>query len=214
MNKSVKHSFKGMMQDISQAEFPHEYYFEGRNIRIVATDTQSTGSITNEKGNDLVLTIPIPTINYSTKTISYGSSNLKYTNDEINLQYSSIHQSLDQTIVGHTNSRSKLILFTTDSNGFDCIWGMDYESYSIDLFYLRNLGFNISRPIQALNNFENEKIDKVYWVDSKYQMRFININHSILNGDVEELIDVPSNVVNMVGTYNLSEPTIPLTTTG
>lgn len=214
MNKSVKHSFKGMMQDISQAEFPNEYYFEGRNIRIVATDTQSTGSITNEKGNELVLSIPTPVINYSTKIITYGSNNLSYTNSEINTQYNSTQQSLSQTIVGHVNSRSKLILFTTDNYGFDCIWTMDYENYSIRLLYLRNLGFSINNPIQALNNFENEKIDKVYWVDSKYQMRFININHSIFNGDIEELIDLPSNVINMVGTYGLNEPIILSTTTG
>jgi len=44
---------------------------------------------------------------------------------------------------------------------------MNYYNYNIELLYLRNLGFSTNNPIQALNNFENEKIDKVYWVDSK-----------------------------------------------
>ena len=214
MNKSIKHSFKGMMQDVAQSQFSNDFYFEGRNIRIVATDSQSTGSITNEKGNELVLTIPVPVINYSTKIITYGNNTLSYLNNEINYQYNSLSQSAFQIIVGHVITRNKLILFTTDNNGFDCIWAMNYENYSIDLLYLRNLGFSINNPIQALNNFENEKIDKIYWVDSKYQLRFININHSVLNGDLEELIDIPANVINTVGTYQLNEPTIPLVTSG
>jgi hypothetical protein len=36
--------------------------FEGKNIRILATDSQSTGSVTNEKGNLLIYKIPTPVI--------------------------------------------------------------------------------------------------------------------------------------------------------
>lgn len=213
-NKSSKHLFKGMVQDTAQSQFSNEYYYEGRNIRIVSTDTQSTGSITNEKGNSLILNIPIPFIDYTTKQIHYNDKSLSYVNNEIDDIYSSYLQSFDQIIVGHTNTRDYIILLTTDNLGFDCVWKMDYTTYDITLLYLRNLGFNTHNPIQVLNNFENEKIDKIYWVDSKYQMRFLNINHSIINGDIEELIDIPVNVINMVGTYNLTQPIINSTTTG
>lgn len=203
-NKQVKHSYGGMNRDISKSLYPQNFYFEGRNIRINATTDSSTGSISNEKGNSLILTIPTPEIDYINKIISYDLKTLEYTTDEINY----LNQSQDQVIIGHCNSRNYIILFTTDNNGFDCIWKINYETYDITLLYLRNLNFSINKPIQAINNFENEDIDKVYWVDGVNQMRFINIEHSIENKDLEELIDVSEDVINMVGKYELSQPII------
>ena len=210
MEKTVRHSFKGMMKDISKSNFPNEFYFEGKNIRITASDSQSLTSITNEKGNTLVAIIPTPTINYSTKVITYGSKTLNYTTSEIDY----LSQSGVQSIIGHTNTRNNIILFTTDGLGFDCIWKMNYETYDITLLYLRNLQFSINNPIQAINNFENQFIDKVFWVDGINQMRFININHSIANGDLEELIDISENVINMVGKTILDQPLITDIVTG
>jgi len=203
-NKAITHSYDGMIQDISQSKFSNKFYFEGRNIRIIATDTQSTGSVTNEKGNSLILTIPTPIIDYNNKIINYNNKILNYTTSEINYNT----QSLEQKIIGHSNSREYIILFTTDNNGFDCIWKVSYDNYDITLLYLRNLNFSIEKPIQVINNFENELLDKVYWVDGNSQLRVINIKHSVLNGDLEELIDISENVINMSGRYTLSEPLI------
>jgi len=211
-NKQITHSFEGMMQDTSQSLFPNKFYFEGRNIRIVATDTQSTGSITNEKGNELILTLPNPIINYTNKTITYDNQVLSYVNDEINNL--SPNQSGEQIIIGHSTNRNHVILFSTDNNGFDCIWKLEYDTFELTLIYLRNLGFNTQNLIQVINNFENEKIDKIYWVDGFNQMKFLNVNHSIVNGDVEELIDLPMSVVNMVGDYTFDEPKIIKTSKG
>ena len=85
---------------------------------------------------------------------------------------------------------------------------MTYDTYDLTLLYVRNMGFSINNPIQTINNFENKDVDKVYWVDSKSQMRFINIHHSINNKDVEELIDVSVSVIDMVGKYDLNQPII------
>ena len=205
MNKSIIHSYEGMQQDTSKSKFNNAFYFEGKNIRVVATDSQSTGSLTNEKGNSLIFKIPTPVINYSTKVITYGAKTLSYLNNEINYDSS---QSADQVIIGHANSRNYLLLFTTDDNGFDCVWKMKYDNYDITLLYLRDMGFSKNNPIQAISNFENNSIDKIYWVDGKNQLKFLNIEHSIINKDLENLIDVPLSVVDMVGKYKLTQPTI------
>ena len=42
MNKNIIMTYNGMNQDISQSKFSNQFYFEGRNIRILATDSQST----------------------------------------------------------------------------------------------------------------------------------------------------------------------------
>lgn len=210
MEKQIKHSFKGMIKDTTKSKFPNEFFFEGRNIRITPSNSQSAGSITNELGNTLIGTIPTPVIDYDLKTITYGVKVLNYLTDEIDY----VGQSGLQNIIGYTNSRQNVILFTTDNLGFDCIWKMNYDTYDITLLYLRNLNFSINAPIQALNNFENEIIDKVYWVDGVNQMRFINIEHSIDNDDLEELIDYPQNTIDMVGKVNLTQPIITDISTG
>lgn len=203
-NKQIKHSYNGLQQDITASQYQPNFYYEGKNIRINSTDSQSTNSISNEKGNSLILTVPTPIIDYNNKIISYGDKTLSYINDEID--YSA--QSEDQLIIGHSNSRNYVILFTTDDNGFDCIWKMNYETYDLTLLYIRDLRFSKNKPIQTINNFENKNVDKVYWVDGVSQLRFLNINHSIANGDLEEIIDISQNVIDMVGKYDLSQPII------
>lgn len=190
------------MQDLSKSKFSNSFYFEGKNVRIIATDTQGTGSLMNEKGNSLILTVPVPTINYTTKVITYGSKTLSFKTSELS------GQSNEQIIIGHSNSRNYLVLFTTDNNGFDCIWTVNYETYDITLRYMRDMNFSTSHPIQVINNFENKNIDKVYWVDGNNQMRFINLEHSIANEDAEELIDVPVDVIDMTGKVELSQPVV------
>jgi len=204
-NKSVTHSYGGMVQDIAKSKFSNSFYFEGKNIRVVATDSQTTGSVTNEKGNALIFQVPVPTIDRTNKVISYANKTLSYTTEEL----AGSAQSGQQVILGYSNSRNYILLFTTDNNGFDCIWKIRYDNYDITLLYLRNLSFSSNNPIQVINNFENKNIDKIYWVDGKSQLRFLNIEHSIANEDLEELINVPVNVIDMVGKYNLSQPTIP-----
>ena len=196
-----------MIKDLSKSQPQQNYYFEGRNVRINATTDQSTNSVSNEKGNSLILTVPKPVIdksNPNSKKITYNSKVLEYKTSEID----TLSISKDQVIIGHSNSRDNVIIFTTDNNGFDCIWKLTYDTYDLTLLYVRNMGFSKDNPIQTVNNFENKDVDKVYWVDSKSQMRFINIYHSVDNKDIEELIDVSISVIDMVGKYDLNQPIV------
>ena len=211
MNKQVKYTVQGMAQDISKSKHPNNLSFENKNIRIINTDSQSSLSITNEKGNEFLLQIPSPELDLSNNQIIYDGKNIPYNNklgNEItngNLPVTSG----DQIIIGNVVTRNGVVLFTTDQNGFDCIWELKDllgGSNELTLLYCRNLGFSINNPIQAIFNYENEIIQKVYWIDGKAQLRFLNIKHSIENGDLEELIDLNSNSINTVGEYSLSQP--------
>jgi hypothetical protein len=203
-NKFITHSYVGMQKDISNSKYQPNFYYDAKNIKINATTDQSTSSITNEKGNSLLFSIPIPIINYETNVINYASKTLSYTTSEI----IGDNQSSIQYIIGNTTYREGAILFTTDNLGCDCVWKFRFSDNDLELLYLRNMGFSTSRPIQAINNFENINIDKVYWVDGLNQLRFINIEHSIINEDLEELIDIPLSVINMVGKSTLTQPVI------
>ena len=148
INKQIKHSFGGMIKDLSKSQPQQNYYFQGRNIRINATNDQTTNNITNEKGNSLIITIPIPVINKSnpnSKKILYNNKELIYKTTEID----NLSASGEQVIIGHSNSREFIIIFTTDDNGFDCIWKLSYNTYDLTLLYIRNMGFSKNNPIQG-----------------------------------------------------------------
>jgi hypothetical protein len=214
VNKKVKYTFRGAIQDISKSKHPFEYYFEGQHIKIFSTDKQATGSVSNEKGNELIVNIPSIIINDDLNTISYTGNILYYENgNEISQQLadgSLSTTSSNSIIIGHTTTREGIILFTTDDNNMDCIWlvtNVLEENYNITLLYLRNLGFSINNPIQAIFNYENENIQKIYWVDGKEQIRYLNITHSNIEGN-KPLIEIPSNSINFVGDVNFSQPYI------
>lgn len=57
--KVAKHVVKGMTQDLAKSKFLQDMSFENWNIRLVATDNQSTYSIINEKGNKKINDISI-----------------------------------------------------------------------------------------------------------------------------------------------------------
>lgn len=213
MEKFVRYTYNGAKRDITKSKHPVEFYFEASHIKIVSTDDQSTGSITNEKGNTKVIEIPDVNINTLTNTISYGNKTLSYVNNgEIDVQVSNNElntTSIYQQIIGHAITRTGIVLFTTDAN-VDCIWHIENVidgSYDLELIYLRNLNFSTSNPIQALFNFENENIQKVYWVDGINQLRFINLKHNEIEGNIP-LIDLPSTNINFVGNVNLSQPKV------
>lgn len=235
MMKQLKLSTEGMVKDLSKSKFPGQMYFDAKNIRIIATDQQSTFSLTNEHGNSQLFTVPIPVIDLANRRINYTgidniAMNLPYATSgvtiprsEIEVTYTNPNQTAKvsgtQVIIGKAYSRDNVILFTTDGNGFDCIWELENISVNnqpvkIVLKYMRNLGFSKNNPIQAIYNYENSLIEKVYWVDGKNQLRFINLKQSKANGDLEELIDLSSSVVDTVGNFNTSQPKLISLTSG
>jgi len=218
-NKRAKYTFRGINQDISKSKHMPEYYFEAENIRLLATDSQSSGGVSNEKGNELVFEIPDININQATNTISYGDKNLIYSsssdlNDEINSGLLPTSSS-NQNIIGSTPTRDSIIFFSTDS-GMDCVWelqGVLTGNFELVLLYVRNLEFSKNNPIQAIFNFENENIQKVYWVDGKNQIRFINIKNDLV-AENTLLIDLNKTNIDFVGVVDFSQPVITDVITG
>ena len=211
--KSAKYNYNGINQDMSRSKHDPSLYFEGQHIRIISEDSQTTGSVTNEKGTQQVFSIPNDVnINITTKQITYTSNSIVNTINYTNSEIDSLTVTNDHKIIGHTVTKNSIILITT-SNGLDCTWEIknvynDTNIFNVDLLYIRDLGLSVNNPIQLLYNFENTKNEKIYWVDGKAQLRFLNLRHSIENGDKENLIDLDSDLINTVGDIQLSQPEI------
>lgn len=211
--KVIKFAFRGMNRDVSEGKHPLEFFYEANNIRFLTTNERITGGIAFEKGNELKISLPTITISTTANTITLGSGEVvKYKRgSELDTQ---IQENLigltsgAHVIIGHATTRDSIILFSTDSAGMDAIWEVDMNTYKVSMLYVRNLGFSKNNLIQAVYNFENDNIQKIYWVDGHNQIRFLNTRHSIANGYLEELININSNTINFVGNFKINQPEV------
>ena len=206
MVKTAKYTFKGMNQDIVDSKVPMEFFYSANNIRFNTTDEVVTGGVAFEKGNSEVVTLP--TVVVATNQITYNNKTISYSTSEITPGTYSTHK-----IIGYSVTRNSTILITTDDAGFDCFWEVNNENYDLTLLYVNNLNLSTAYPIQTIFNYENENIQKVYWIDGKEQIRFINIKHDSIEGN-EPLIDLPANTLNFVGNINLTQPKIARVSSG
>ena len=225
MIKQQTLGFQGMLKDLSKSK-QSDKYFDAKNIRILATDKNSSLAMTNESGNEILFSIPLPVFNsaetkieYNTgsqqKSISYKTTSSSYPKCQLE-EYFTLSEGVDKTsgvqkIIGVKELRDSVLVVTTDNNGWDCFWeltGINSEVYDIELKYMSNLGFSTDNLLQILFNYENSVIQKVYFVDGKNQLRFINLKQSISNGDSINLIDLNSSTIDTVSTLDLSQPKI------
>lgn len=221
--KKAVYTYEGVNQDKSKSKHQFKYYFEAQHINILSTDSQSTQSLTNEKGNKIVMSLPDIFINQADSVIEYGTKTLSYSNgnemdEQLNLSNPLLlPNSSNHKIIGHSITRNGIIIFSTDDNNMDCIWLLNSvleDQYDLELLYLRNLRFSINDPIQAIFNYENENIEKVYWVDGKNQVRNLNIKYDTIEDNTDSLIDIPLTTLNFVGKVDYSQPYVDSIFTG
>lgn len=202
MIKQTKLSFiNGMSQDISNSKSQEGFYFNALNLSITNFDSNSKYLLSNLKGNKLELTIPDIFISYLNTTINYNNEQILFSAQHIlDLINGNDLTISNQIIIGGIDTKDSLILFTTN-NSIDCIWEVNDildSSFNIELKYIGKLNFSTEYPIQALYNFENDKIQKIYFVDGNNQLRFFN------KEDVD-LLTYDENKFNIVSEYLVSQ---------
>jgi len=146
------HAFTGMQKDKDMLRHPSSFLYDAKNIRLDARFNKSNLQIiSNEKGN---------------------------TRTEIQLK---------GNYLGHAIINQYLIIFShstkiEDREKPDSILRVDLAAENINdtansckTLYNGNLKFSETNKIQTLSDYENEKIQKVYWVDGINPTRVINI---------------------------------------
>lgn len=159
----TKHLVKGMQQDISKSKFSNEYAYEVRNARLLATDSQTTFAVTNEKGNKEYI-------------VTDGKNPV----------------AIKGTILGHCEVNDYIVLFTHDTNTSpkDHIYRIDTKTNIMTTVLEGDMSFDIDYKIETIGWFESESIIKVYWIDGKNQPRYVNIADGAVN-DISVIDFVP-----------------------
>lgn len=178
----------GMDRDSSPNNYPNDKYYDLRNFRLITDDAEglSNDALTNSKGNSLLFKVP-----------------------------------LSGKIIGSTILRDALILFVKDSSNSK-IYRIDKDKLpslggaflnteyyhknptTNNLIYQGNLGFDENYPIHAIGNYENEYVQKIYWVDELHALRHLNIIYDVDTNDLESLDESLLNIVpeNLYGTID------------
>ena len=170
--KKEQHFFKGMQRDLSVSKFNPEYAFDAQNIRITARDNNTLLTVTNERGNK---EIPLKSPSGATVVI-------------------------DGILLGHNVLNSYVTLFTKGAK--DNIYRLENKGTHFETITLfsGNLNFNTDYPIENIGVYENDNIQKVYWIDGLNQSRVINI---VATDDVRTKWD--DNSFNFVQDLSLKE---------
>jgi hypothetical protein len=164
-----------MNKDLNPQIVNSEYAYENMNLRMKTEDYGSGMLLTNEKGPKIlnisgiengIQGIPIGNAVINNKLILFSAK--KYNNDildDIN--------ALEETIDLSNITNNEKLKIATDYE--DIIYNIDINNSTSDILYSGDLNFDPEKPIETLTSYENEELQKVYWLDGKNQLRVINI---------------------------------------
>lgn len=159
MLKQDSHIFTGMQKDSAISKQKAEFLWDAHNIRLTAREGDTLFAMTNERGTSKVL----------------DSSGNQIT--------------MNGAYLGHCVLDKYLTVFTKD-NTKDYIYRIEKNTpFNIVELYSGNLNFSLENPIETLGIYENELIQKVYWVDGRNQPRVVNITKDKLDGKTPEYYD-------------------------
>lgn len=153
MNKAEFHIFQGMRRDNHQIKQDSKFLWDAHNIRLTNREDNTLLSLTNEKG----------------------------TSDSL-VEFQGHY-------VGHCVLGKYLVVFTANDDTSDCtiyrVEKLEGGGYKTIILFKdtsgqpwwsdNSKGWTPEHPIEALGCYENELIQKVYWIDGINQPRVINI---------------------------------------
>lgn len=147
--KKALFNIKGMTRDLAASKFNPEFAYENRNMRILATDDNTSGTLTNERGN---LKIEDGIFSSGFYGIPIGQATI---DDELVLftteKYGEEPDSIYKVYLDADNNLVGEVLYNGD------------------------LGFSADNPIESISVYESNQLKKVYWTDGLNQPRVINI---------------------------------------
>ena len=165
---------KGMNRDLSISKATESSAYENHNIRVLSRDHDTMLSVTNERGNKLVI------------LEGRVSDNLRVTEDEeIRITEDELYRTVgdgevesvdfEGILIGWNVLNNIVILFTNEGTT-DRIYRVKHEDkkFYSDLLFEGHLGFELTNPIESVVYYETEEIQKIYWVDGKNVLRFMN----------------------------------------
>lgn len=142
-------NIKGMTRDMDPAKVSNQYAYEIRNLRLTNLGDSTMLALESEKGN---------------------------------AQYTITGDGIEGTIIGYCGLNDYIVLFTyfvEKDEVTNYIYRLDAPGTALTLhskqLYAGDLNMLPTDTIETLGIYENENLQKVYWIDGRHQPRSINI---------------------------------------
>lgn len=193
----------GMNKDLSVDSYPNTCYFDAQNLRLITDDTTglTSGSLATPKGNALSFTLPTNMIELGYVVLrdhlivlAHDTTHAEDPDRIYKIPISSLRTAGSLTINNsyfHVNELTNHLVYKEDL-GFD-------DSVNLD-------GVNIYK-IRVVGNYENEDVQKIYWIDGLNTLKHLNLIYNATYNDLTtldpQLLEVLPN--HTYGTYGITE---------
>ena len=145
---------------------------------------------------------------------AYDAENIRIVNNGRHMSVKPIKEPLEfstpdlpttQSVIGSIEVDDNLYIFTTNNSGSDFIRRIDSAGNMITIT-TGDFNFSTSNRIEAVANFENDEIIKIYWTDGINQLRFLNV--------VADSYPIVNPKINTVEPVALETPTVSVVSGG
>ena len=168
---------KGMNRDLSISKTGESSAYENHNIRILARDHDTLLSVTNERGNKMValegLSSDVLRLSEDGELRLMESDNVR----PFSIGSDEVIGDIAGFLLGWNVLNNHIILFTHQGDDVDHIYRIDYtpdDTFEAYRLFSGNLDFDCEHPIESVVYHETDDIQKIYWVDGKNVLRFMN----------------------------------------
>lgn len=165
--RQIAFNFKGIAQDAINGQVNSQFAYKIMNMRISASKNSNVLQLTTEK----------------------GTNELRVSQDSDSFPEDSVY-------LGHCIVNQYVIIFLTSQSG-DYIYRLDFkpedehDDCKCEQIFHGNLNFDQDHRIESVGIYENENIQKVYWIDGINQPRVINVVDNDLPIDANGFNFVP-----------------------
>lgn len=168
---------KGMNRDLSISKTGESSAYENHNIRILARDHDTLLSVTNERGNKVVvlegLSADILRLSEDGELRLMETDNVR----PFSVGSDEVIGDIAGFLLGWNVLNNNIILFTHQGDDIDHIYRIEYtpdDTFKAYRLFSGNLDFDCEHPIESVVYHETDDIQKIYWVDGKNVLRFMN----------------------------------------
>ena len=192
MAKMTNTFAQGLDRDSSKNKYDNTHYYDAKNFRIITQEGLSGGAMENTRGTQYRMNV----LDNICGSVVLGEYLILWTTTN--------------TLTPNGTSTDRIWKVPiADLEALDGTAGVltlntSWFHSGGNLVYTGNLSLSTQNLIVPIARYENDSIQKVYWVDGYNRLRHIN---TVYNADTNDLVNIPVDRLEVIGDIELTKPT-------
>jgi hypothetical protein len=194
-----------MNQDLAFDKRDPNHYWEAMNMELINNGTSL--SMVTSSGTETKIDFGTVAENLSdagSYSITYQLQNYTFARSTTTIDPSIVNHT-QFSIIGMTTLRDDLYIFTQTEYNLNIIFRYSLEGGGLVVpVYAGYLDMTVDYPLEIIANYENDIVQKLYWVDGYNWYRILNVSRA----NAEELEIMPSTFIDIAVLATMESPTI------